>query len=118
MLLEATEKDGVPYYNIFREPLSPADVMIATLKAKLARYEYNARLLVVDQSKPMRDYCKYVSGNVVVHEDFTFVPNFLVGPWTKLHEKMLQHGFVTTPHGLFKLGATSVVPIISFKQPQ
>ena len=25
MLLEATEKDGVPYYNIFREPLSPAE---------------------------------------------------------------------------------------------
>lgn len=114
-LADATMASGNPFYNILSDGLSPSSVMLAMLKAKIVRYAANAKILTLPNGKPMRDYCKYVASNVQVNDDFTFIPTFLLGPWTKIYKYMASHGFSSTQYGLIKTGATKVVPIISFK---
>lgn len=117
-LADATKRDGLPYFNIFNRELLPSQLVIATLRAKIEKYAHNSTILTLAPNKPMRDYCKYVSRNVVVHDDFTFIPNFLIGSWTKIHSKLVQEGFQQTQYGLIRNNATKIIPIISFQDTQ
>lgn len=113
-LVHSIEGDYQPFYNI-DQGVDARKMLTQMLKFKLKSYrEY--RDSMIDPNNKFYDYFTYLHENLVVNDDFTFIPSVAIKPYVKLYQRLQDYGFMETKYGLVLKGATEIKPIYELKQ--
>jgi len=109
---DAIAKKSVPFYNIDTQTDIPAFIS-QMLAAKVEMYDHESKLIGHACDNKYFDYFTYVASSVTVDLDYTFIPRFVLKPYTKLYQRLAEEGFINTPLGLIKEEAASPVPLFT-----
>lgn len=87
---------------------------------KVVYNEYAKTLCKSDNPYNQRysEYFKFVGEELVVNEDYNFLPYLSVTPFDHLHRRLRSEGWVDTKFGLFRPGTPNVVPLFRFNRDQ
>lgn len=113
-ITDALSEDSKPFYSIEHSKLEPKIFIKEMLKAKIATYSANiSRMSRSHSSAKYMDYFSYVNSSIIVHDDYTFIPNFMLKPYTKIYKEMASSGeFVDTKYGLL-WNTSTPIPLVS-----
>lgn len=123
---QSIAESSVPFFDIMRGDKFDASTFLSKMvRAKLAMYVYYLKKIktscerITGNRNKYFDYFTYVSENVIVNDDYNFIPRFMLKPFAKFYEVLANDGYIDTPHGLLREGATKPVSIITLSgKPQ
>jgi hypothetical protein len=94
----------------------PKKFLFQVLNNKIKQYQSFA----TSQNGNVPNYYSYLAGNLIVNENFNFLPLPALGPFTKYYRSLLDKGLATeTKYGLLlgTIGAVDkIVPLFEFKK--
>lgn len=108
------EGRSLPFAKL--QDFEPVSFLPKILAGKVADYRRYAES-IQDKESLYYKYFKYVSDNLVIHPDFTFIPVPLMKQYSTYYKKLISSGaMVETPYGLVKAGRSDIKSIIEFKE--
>lgn len=117
-LSDATSEECTPYMTVDNNT-HPVHFVQESIKHKVYKYAWYAGQITQTCDSKTRDYYRYVSQYVTPNPEPTFIPILMLPQWQPLYAAIEESGWVSTPHGLVKLGATDIVPLITVQnQPK
>lgn len=113
-------ENSVPFFDIMDgDKFDASDFLVKMLRAKLDTYVYYMKKIktscerITGNRNKYFDYFTYVSENVIINKDFSFIPRFMLKPFAVFYERLAEEGFVDTPYGLIRADVGAPVPIIT-----
>ena len=115
-LPESTDINSTPYYTI-DNGFDSRTHLAKHLKGKINLYaKYTDKLKYsINKTKQFYNYFKWVSENLVVNDDYTYIPILSLKNFHSYYEQLEQNGWIGTNAGLLLNGATEVKPLFNFK---
>lgn len=114
-LKSATLEDRSPPFSTIRN-FEPTNFLTDVLKGKLEIYQRYTNQ-IKQTNNPYYEYFKYISTHLRVNDNYNFIPNILIKPYTQYYKQLVKSGkMIETKYGLLKPGADTVVPIIKFSE--
>jgi hypothetical protein len=101
-----------PYYTF--EHFDIDKFLVNTLKGKIATYRFYRDSIVNKVGNRYFEYFNWVVENVIVNDDFTFVPSVMMNCVSPCYEK-LKERYMDLPVGLMRKGGSKVIPIAEVK---
>ena len=90
---------------------------ISAKKDLYNRYRVDLRNPVNSLDKKVLDYCTFITDNLVVNDNYNFIPDIAVAPYDKLYWRLTEEGWTKTNLGLVNLGdSIEVNPLYYFKK--
>ncbi len=119
-------ENSISFFDIMSgDKFDASDFLVKMLHAKLDTYVYYLKKIktscerITGNRNKYFDYFTYVSENVIINKDFSFIPRFMLKPFAMFYEKLTEEGFVDTPYGLIRADVGAPVPIITlYGKPQ
>ncbi len=119
-------ENSVPFFDVMSgDNFDSNTFLVKMLHAKMDTYVYYLKKIktscerITGNRNKYFDYFTYVSENVIVNSDFSFIPRFMLKPFAMFYERLTEDGFVDTPYGLIREGVGAPVPIITlYGKPQ
>lgn len=114
-LVDAINPLQTPYNTL--DEYDIATHMSKHLKAKIDVYNrYAEQLKFVNSDNTMyyRNYFKWISENLVVNDNYNFIPVLSLNNNNKSYNKLVNAGWTSTKYGLIK-PTNNVIPLFSFK---
>lgn len=68
-----------------------------------------------ESGKPYFEYYDWVSNNIVVNQDYNFIPISLLDARNRYYHKLKDNGWIATQYGLLKENTSAVKPILEVK---
>jgi len=123
---QSINANSIPFFDTMSGDKFNADTfLVKMVRAKLDTYVYYLKKIktscerITGNRNKYFDYFTYVSENVIVNSDFSFIPRFMLKPFARFYERLTEDGFVDTPYGLIREGVGAPVPIITLSgKPQ
>lgn len=110
-LYTSMEENASPFHSC-KDGFSPEDFMVALLREKVRVYARNSRIMT--QHNRLWDYFTEVANNLVINDDFTFIPAAILKPQSAFYKSLIGP-YVNTYAGLIRAGAQKVIPIVEWK---
>lgn len=96
------------------DDFTPVGMLALVLKGKIETYKRYAEE-IKNKESPYYRYYKFIAEHMVVNDDYTFIPKTMIKPYSVYYKKLVAEGhMIETPFGLYKTGATKVIPIVHF----
>lgn len=100
-----------------------------TFTRHISRHLHGKKVVYKDYTKTLsksdnrynqryNEYFSFVSENLIVNDDYNFLPYLSVNPYDFLHKRLRQEGWIDTKFGLFRPTSEKVVPLFTFKKGQ
>jgi hypothetical protein len=102
----------------YRDNFHPLKFLVAVLKGKIADYKMYCERIKNTQGRYHR-YFKYVSDNLIINEEFNFIPNIILRPFSKYYKGLIEKGFaIDSKFGLLTNDymKNKIVPLIDFHE--
>lgn len=93
-----------------------ADFLAGVAQSKVNTYDYYRSKITRRENNRYFEYFTWVANHVRVNHDYTFIPEFLLKPYSKMAKELVASGFTQSYAGYLKLGATKAVSIIEVKK--
>jgi hypothetical protein len=88
-ITDALSEKSIPFYSIEESKLEPRGFIRDMLNAKIAIYQNNIQHMSrTHSSAKYIDYFSYIGSSVKVNDDYTFIPNFMLKPYTQMYKVM------------------------------
>jgi hypothetical protein len=115
-LPESTDITSTPYHTI-EDGFNPKKHLSDHLKGKITLYAKYAEKLKysINKNKQFYGYFKWVSENLIVNDDYTYIPILSLKNFHPYYEQLQQNGWTSSNAGLLQTGAKYVKPIFNFK---
>ena len=112
---EADPRIALPFYD-FNGGWDVGEFVAGLLRGKIETYDYYRSMMSITEGNRYWEYFSWCAYNLVVNDEYTFIPATMLRPWSNMFKKIEETGqFVNTYAGLLKKGAKSVIPIVSVK---
>jgi hypothetical protein len=118
--------NSIPFFDVMAgDKFDASTFLVKMVRAKLNTYVYYLKKIktscerITGNRNKYFDYFTYVSENVVVNNNFNFIPRFMLKPFAKFYEMLAESEYIDTAAGLLRHGTTEPVPIITLSgKPQ
>ncbi len=115
-LKSATRNDRSPPFAKLSDFDDPVSFLSRVLRGKLADYARYTTLMQ-DQSNQYYRYFKYVVDNLIINDNFNFIPSYLMPQASKYRERIIESGKLQLmKYGLYDHTALYPIPICEFKR--
>jgi hypothetical protein len=111
-LYTSMKENETPFYNF--DKFEPEQFMMKLLQQKVDIYRRNAQVMTTESR--LKNYFEFVSNQLVIHDDFTFIPAVLLSPRSKFYQSLVDSNqYHTTYAGLLRKGADDLIPMVSWR---
>lgn len=90
--------------------------LAGVIEGKVKTYDYYRSKITRREGNRFFEYFSWVADHVKVNHEYTFVPEFLLRPWSAMAKELVASGYTQSYAGYLKRGATKAISIIEVKK--
>lgn len=111
----ADSRITTPFYRA-QEEFRIEPFLAGVIEGKVKTYDYYRSKIQSREGNRFYDYFSWVADHVRVNHNFTFVPEFLLRPWSNMGKELVASGYIQNYAGYIKRGATAAISIVEVKK--